>query len=359
MTGKKAEIGASTIPAHKPPASEAIKAIQAGNLQALAHLTGEHPELASTRGLRQNGHTLTLLHVATDWPGHFPNGPKTVAALIEAGADASDGWVSDDPRCGGTRWGALRRRLRRLRVSDKRRHPVGDPRSSGRCPSICSRASARSTGSARSPSTRSATPWSARQRVRSACPRRSTWRQRPTRASRSSSRWFRASVTFTRRQAQYLRRSRPARAERRRFQAGSRSDSGSARMMAWRLGSASTVRSAVASASKRRWARPSRSRGAALRRRTGARLQVGWRRRAETRRGKPFTAVRRTPDHDQTRLFPPPRRTARPRACHLGQRVWRLRTQEQGREDEYEQRLLTMSSRGASPLRRWPSPSVG
>ena len=29
----------------------------------------------------------TLLHVATDWPGHFPNGAATVAALIEAGAD--------------------------------------------------------------------------------------------------------------------------------------------------------------------------------------------------------------------------------------------------------------------------------
>ncbi|MEO5876229.1 MAG: ankyrin repeat domain-containing protein, partial [Streptosporangiaceae bacterium] len=31
----------------------------------------------------------TLLHVATDWPGHFPNGAATVAALIEAGADVN------------------------------------------------------------------------------------------------------------------------------------------------------------------------------------------------------------------------------------------------------------------------------
>ena len=29
----------------------------------------------------------SLLHVATDWPGHFPNGPATIAALVEAGAD--------------------------------------------------------------------------------------------------------------------------------------------------------------------------------------------------------------------------------------------------------------------------------
>jgi hypothetical protein len=31
----------------------------------------------------------TLLHVATDWPGHFPNGPAIVVALIDAGADVN------------------------------------------------------------------------------------------------------------------------------------------------------------------------------------------------------------------------------------------------------------------------------
>jgi ankyrin repeat protein len=30
-----------------------------------------------------------LLHVATDWPGHFPNGTETVAALVQAGADVN------------------------------------------------------------------------------------------------------------------------------------------------------------------------------------------------------------------------------------------------------------------------------
>jgi hypothetical protein len=28
-----------------------------------------------------------LLHVVSDWPGHFPNGPQAVAALVGAGAD--------------------------------------------------------------------------------------------------------------------------------------------------------------------------------------------------------------------------------------------------------------------------------
>jgi uncharacterized protein len=77
----------STIPAHEPPAREAIAAIRAGDLEALACLLAEHPGLARMRIARRGGQTLTLLHVATDWPGHFPNGRAAVAMLVEAGAD--------------------------------------------------------------------------------------------------------------------------------------------------------------------------------------------------------------------------------------------------------------------------------
>jgi uncharacterized protein len=31
----------------------------------------------------------TLLHVATDWPGHFPNNIETIAALVASGADVN------------------------------------------------------------------------------------------------------------------------------------------------------------------------------------------------------------------------------------------------------------------------------
>jgi uncharacterized protein len=39
-----------------------------------------------------DGHR-TLLHVATDWPGHFPNNTESVTELLEAGADVNAAFV--------------------------------------------------------------------------------------------------------------------------------------------------------------------------------------------------------------------------------------------------------------------------
>jgi hypothetical protein len=67
-----------------------VEAIRAGDLRTLTRLLAEHPGLATARVMRPEAgeHAArTLLHVATDWPGHFPNGAATVAALIDAGAD--------------------------------------------------------------------------------------------------------------------------------------------------------------------------------------------------------------------------------------------------------------------------------
>lgn len=76
-----------TIPAGEPPASLAIEAIRSGDLETLERLLADEPGLATARLVRPPGHTLTLLHVATDWPGHFAGAAKAVAMLVDAGAD--------------------------------------------------------------------------------------------------------------------------------------------------------------------------------------------------------------------------------------------------------------------------------
>jgi hypothetical protein len=61
-------------------------AIRTGDLSTLRQLLAEHPNLAS-RPLGGRHRDRTPLHVVTDWPGYFPNGPDVVRILIEAGAD--------------------------------------------------------------------------------------------------------------------------------------------------------------------------------------------------------------------------------------------------------------------------------
>jgi uncharacterized protein len=77
----------TTMNSDEPLAVEVVRAIQAGDLPALRRLLAEHPGLATTRIVDARGAGRTLLHVVTDWPGHFPNGAATVALLVEAGAD--------------------------------------------------------------------------------------------------------------------------------------------------------------------------------------------------------------------------------------------------------------------------------
>ncbi|WP_127509391.1 ankyrin repeat domain-containing protein [Actinoplanes solisilvae] len=61
-------------------------AVRGGDLPALRRMLIEEPGLATARV--DDGRTSrTLLHVATDWPGHYPNGVAVVTALIAAGAE--------------------------------------------------------------------------------------------------------------------------------------------------------------------------------------------------------------------------------------------------------------------------------
>jgi uncharacterized protein len=80
-----------TIDTEDPLAVAAVEAIHSGDLPTLRRLLSEHPDLATARlgDDDPDGMSRTLLHVATDWPGHFPNGAATVALLVEAGADVN------------------------------------------------------------------------------------------------------------------------------------------------------------------------------------------------------------------------------------------------------------------------------
>jgi len=65
--------------------ASAIDAVRQGDVELLARLLEEDPSLATARVHESR----TLLHVATDWPGHFPNGPEVIRTLVQAGADVN------------------------------------------------------------------------------------------------------------------------------------------------------------------------------------------------------------------------------------------------------------------------------
>ena len=77
----------TTLPASDALATKLLAAIRAGDIEALSGLLDEHPELASISLVNCKGKVRTPLHVVTDWPGYFPNGPAVVRLLISRGAD--------------------------------------------------------------------------------------------------------------------------------------------------------------------------------------------------------------------------------------------------------------------------------
>jgi len=79
----------SNLQAEDPLAVKVVKAIHSGEIATLQRLLVENPALATTRIVDAKGATCTLLHKAADWPGHFPNGAKSVAIIAAAGGDAS------------------------------------------------------------------------------------------------------------------------------------------------------------------------------------------------------------------------------------------------------------------------------
>jgi uncharacterized protein len=81
-----------TLDAGEPIARTLTDAIQTGNVVELKKLLAGSPELARATIVRRDGcgeQSRSLLHIATDYPGHFPNAEETVRVLIAAGADVN------------------------------------------------------------------------------------------------------------------------------------------------------------------------------------------------------------------------------------------------------------------------------
>ena len=91
------------MPADDPVVIAATDVVQRGDLAALEMLLAEHRWLATARFGEASCYR-SILHVATDWPGHFPNGPAVVACaenqrvaaeyLVDRDADLN--WVGWD-----------------------------------------------------------------------------------------------------------------------------------------------------------------------------------------------------------------------------------------------------------------------
>jgi uncharacterized protein len=77
------------IPAADMRALALVAAIQDGDVDALEQQLRDQPELAAASIVDGKGVSRTLLHIVSDFPGHFPNGARTVGMLVAAGADVN------------------------------------------------------------------------------------------------------------------------------------------------------------------------------------------------------------------------------------------------------------------------------
>lgn len=69
-----------------PTAVALVTAIQTGDLDTLRQILADEPALSQVR-IGSTDDSRSLLHIATDWPGHFPNVAETIRVLADAGAD--------------------------------------------------------------------------------------------------------------------------------------------------------------------------------------------------------------------------------------------------------------------------------
>jgi ankyrin repeat protein len=79
-----------------PLAMAIVQAIRSGDVPLVQRLLAENPGLATAKVIESaesGAGSRSLLHIATDWPGHFPNVASTITALVAAGADVNARFV--------------------------------------------------------------------------------------------------------------------------------------------------------------------------------------------------------------------------------------------------------------------------
>lgn len=77
------------LPADAPLAVAVVAAIRNGEVSRLQSLLEQDSELATARIVDEKQAARTLLHIAADWPGHYPQAAQTVQLLAQHGADVN------------------------------------------------------------------------------------------------------------------------------------------------------------------------------------------------------------------------------------------------------------------------------
>jgi uncharacterized protein len=84
----EASEGPLVLAADDPVAIALVLAVKGGDVDGLAALLAERPELARAAVADPKGRLArTTLHLVADWPGHLANGAELVRLLVAAGAD--------------------------------------------------------------------------------------------------------------------------------------------------------------------------------------------------------------------------------------------------------------------------------
>ncbi|MGW8783953.1 ankyrin repeat domain-containing protein [Streptomyces sp. NPDC055796] len=83
------------LDAGDPLAAAVTAAIEGGDVPGLRRLLEAHPGLAAGRIVKRcaGAGERSLLHIATDWPGHRPRTARVIRTLVAAGADPAARFV--------------------------------------------------------------------------------------------------------------------------------------------------------------------------------------------------------------------------------------------------------------------------